>query len=86
MPPFGNLYGMQVFVSHSLAEDEEIAFNAGDHSELFKLAYEDFAGSVKPPPESATSLLRARPAWGQSPCGASSAGPSRPSPSRQRGA
>jgi len=29
MPPFGNLYGMDVFVDQALAEDEEIAFNAG---------------------------------------------------------
>ena len=29
MPPFGNLYGMEVFADESLAQDEEIAFNAG---------------------------------------------------------
>ena len=33
MPPFGNLYGMEVYVSDKLAEDEEIAFNAGSHTE-----------------------------------------------------
>src|SRR5262249_41674019 len=27
MPPFGNLYGMEVFVDESLSEDDEIAFN-----------------------------------------------------------
>jgi Ala-tRNA(Pro) deacylase len=48
MPPFGNLYEMQVFVSQSLAEDEEIAFNAGSHTELLKLAYEDFERLVQP--------------------------------------
>jgi Ala-tRNA(Pro) deacylase len=48
MPPFGNLYGMPVFVSQALAEDEEIAFNAGSHIELIKLAYEDFARLVEP--------------------------------------
>ncbi len=48
MPPFGNLYGMEVFVSAKLAEDDEIAFNAGSHTELVKLAYEDFARLVKP--------------------------------------
>ena len=42
MPPFGNLYGMQVFVAGILTEDEEIAFNAGNHHELIKLAYRDF--------------------------------------------
>lgn len=48
MPPFGNLYGMEVFVSESLAEDEEIAFNAGSHTELIKLAYRDFERLVQP--------------------------------------
>ncbi len=48
MPPFGNLYDMQVFVAARLAEDEEIAFNAGSHTELIKLAYKDFERLVKP--------------------------------------
>jgi Ala-tRNA(Pro) deacylase len=48
MPPFGNLYGIQVFVAESLAEDEEIAFNACSHVELIKMAYKDFARLVKP--------------------------------------
>jgi Ala-tRNA(Pro) deacylase len=48
MPPFGNLYGMEVYVAESLAEDEEIAFNAGSHTELIKLAYKDFDRLVKP--------------------------------------
>ncbi|NIR30113.1 MAG: YbaK/EbsC family protein [Gammaproteobacteria bacterium] len=48
MPPFGNLYGMDVYVEESLAEDEEIAFNAGTHIELIRMAYRDFADLVKP--------------------------------------
>jgi Ala-tRNA(Pro) deacylase len=48
MPPFGNLYGMDVYVADSLAEDEQIAFNAGSHTELIQLAYADFARLVKP--------------------------------------
>jgi Ala-tRNA(Pro) deacylase len=48
MPPFGNLYGMDVFVEEKLAEDEEIAFNAGSHLELIKLAYKDFERLAKP--------------------------------------
>lgn len=50
MPPFGNLYGVKVFVSQDLREDEEIAFNAGSHSELIKLAYTDFERLVHPTP------------------------------------
>ena len=48
MPPFGNLYGMDVYVSKSLSEDEEIAFNAGSHTELIKLSYKDFEKLVNP--------------------------------------
>lgn len=48
MPPFGNLYGMAVYAAASLAENEEIAFNAGSHTEVIKLAYKDFERLVKP--------------------------------------
>lgn len=48
MPPFGNLYGMDVFAATSLADDKEIAFNAGSHTELIRMAYGDFARLAKP--------------------------------------
>ncbi len=48
MPPFGNLYGIPVYVDETLTEDEEIAFNAGSHYELIKLAYADFDRLVHP--------------------------------------
>jgi len=48
MPPFGNLYNMDVYVAAPLAEDEFIAFNAGSHTELIRLAYADFARLVQP--------------------------------------
>lgn len=48
MPPFGNLYDMEVLVAESLAEAEEIAFNAGSHTELIKMSYKDFETHVKP--------------------------------------
>jgi Ala-tRNA(Pro) deacylase len=48
MPPFGNLYNIEVFVSDELAEDEEIAFNAGTHTELIRLGYKDFERLVNP--------------------------------------
>jgi Ala-tRNA(Pro) deacylase len=48
MPPFGNLYGMEVFVAESLRENREIAFNAGSHVEVIKLAYQDFDRLAKP--------------------------------------
>ena len=48
MPPFGNLYGMKVYVAKELAEDHQIAFNAGTHTQLVQLAYKDFERMVKP--------------------------------------
>jgi Ala-tRNA(Pro) deacylase len=48
MPPFGNLYGIDVFADASLAKDKEIAFNAGSHRELIRLGWEDFERLVKP--------------------------------------
>ena len=48
MPPFGNLYGMDVFAEKSLTEDKEIAFNAGSHRELVKMLYKDFEKLVRP--------------------------------------
>ena len=48
MPPFGNLYGMDVFVAQTLTQDKEIAFNAGSHYELIKLDYKDFERLVNP--------------------------------------
>ncbi len=48
MPPFGNLYDMDVYMAESLADNEEIAFNAGSHEEIIQLAYADFERLVKP--------------------------------------
>jgi Ala-tRNA(Pro) deacylase len=48
MPPFGNLYGMDVYVSEELEEDDEIAFNAGAHTELLRLSYETYKRLVHP--------------------------------------
>ncbi len=48
MPPFGNLYGLQVLVDERLTRDPEIAFNACSHRELLRLAYADFAKLVQP--------------------------------------
>jgi Ala-tRNA(Pro) deacylase len=48
MPPFGNLYGMPVYVEASLAEDADIAFNACTHTELIQMSFKDFQALVKP--------------------------------------
>jgi Ala-tRNA(Pro) deacylase len=48
MPPFGNLYGMEVYVAESLTHNDQIAFNAGSHTEVMKLAFHDFERLVQP--------------------------------------
>ncbi len=48
MPPFGNLYNLDVYVDKSLTEDREIVFNAGTHVDTVNMNYQDFAALVKP--------------------------------------
>jgi Ala-tRNA(Pro) deacylase len=48
MPPFGNLYGVPVYVDDELAEDETITFQAGTHTWTITLKYADFERLVGP--------------------------------------
>ncbi len=48
MPPFGNLYHMDVYVEEALSHDKMIAFNACSHNELIEMSYADFARLAKP--------------------------------------
>lgn len=48
MPPFGNLYGLPVYVEQRLAEQKSIVFPAGTHTETMSLPYTDFARLVEP--------------------------------------
>ena len=48
MPPFGNLYDMAVYADASLAENEEITFNAGTHRELLRMNWYDMVRLVNP--------------------------------------
>lgn len=48
IPPFGNLYNMDVYIVDALTRNEEIAFNAGSHTEIIKMSYADFARLVRP--------------------------------------
>lgn len=48
MPPFGNLYGVAVYVDPALGEHPQITFNAGSHRETMTIAYADFARLAKP--------------------------------------
>ena len=48
MPPFGNIYDLDVFVSGTMSEAERIAFPAGTHTELLRMSYADFERLVRP--------------------------------------
>lgn len=48
IPPFGNLYGMEVFADERLALDREITFTAGSHRLLVWMNYADFEDLVRP--------------------------------------
>lgn len=48
MPPFGHLYGMPVYVDSRLAQEDEIAFNAGSHTDAVRMAYADFERLAEP--------------------------------------
>ncbi len=48
MPPFGNLYNLEVYVAKVLQEEDEIAFNAGNHTEVIQMSYRDFEKLVHP--------------------------------------
>lgn len=48
MPPFGPLFGQQVFVDIALAAEPEIVFNAGTHGEAIRMRWADFAKAVRP--------------------------------------
>jgi len=48
MPPFGNLYNLEVYAARVLIDDDEIAFNAGTHTEVIQMTYRDFEKLVHP--------------------------------------
>jgi Ala-tRNA(Pro) deacylase len=48
MPPFGNLFGVDVYVDESLTLEEHIVFQAGTHTETVRMRYADFAALVHP--------------------------------------
>jgi Ala-tRNA(Pro) deacylase len=48
MPPFGNLYGLRVYVDESLSREPSIYFQTGTHHEVAVIRYEDFERLVHP--------------------------------------
>jgi Ala-tRNA(Pro) deacylase len=48
MPPFGKMYGLPTYMDLSLTKYPEIAFNAGNHCEVIKMATDDFMQLTDP--------------------------------------
>lgn len=48
IPPFGQLFGVPMWVDDSLGRERELVFNAGNHRETVHLAYGDFVRLAKP--------------------------------------
>jgi Ala-tRNA(Pro) deacylase len=61
IPPFGNLYGVPVYVSPELAEQERITCVAGHHAEAIRLDYRDFQRLVEPKPVDLSVVYHAHP-------------------------
>lgn len=47
-PPFGNLYGVPVYVDDALCGEDLIAFNAGTHRDAIHMRFRDFVKLVQP--------------------------------------
>ena len=48
LPPFGKLYGLDLYVADCLARNELISFCAGTCTELIQMAYKDFVRLAQP--------------------------------------
>jgi len=48
MPPFGNMYGLPVYIDKTLARDDHIVFQAGTHTDTIEMAYGDYVRLVRP--------------------------------------
>lgn len=48
IPPFGNLFGLDVYVDRSLLENEKIVFNAGDRRFSIAMFSKDYQKLVNP--------------------------------------
>jgi Ala-tRNA(Pro) deacylase len=48
MPPFGNLYGIPVYIDPKLAAQAHLVFQPGAHTATMSIAYPDYARLVHP--------------------------------------
>jgi len=48
MPPFGNLYGLPVYIDACFPKEKELFFQAGNHHEVVRMSYGDYQRVAKP--------------------------------------
>jgi Ala-tRNA(Pro) deacylase len=48
MPPFGDLFGFGTYVERSLAKEKYIAFNAGTHTDVIVMEFNDYRRLARP--------------------------------------
>ncbi|MDP4174490.1 MAG: YbaK/EbsC family protein [Bacteroidota bacterium] len=48
MPPFGNLFNMEVYMSESLLVNRDVTFNAGSHTEAITISIGEFVRIINP--------------------------------------
>lgn len=65
MPPFGNLFGMNVYCCESLTRQTELVFSAGSHTESLRMTTDDFLRLVNPVliSQGFNKSGQAKPAW-----------------------
>jgi Ala-tRNA(Pro) deacylase len=57
MPPFGNMYGMPVYVDTDLIGAGELAFNVGSHTRVMVISAEDYLRLVQPSVETLSVMF-----------------------------
>jgi Ala-tRNA(Pro) deacylase len=49
-PPFGQLFGLPLYVDEALRKDPEVVFNAGTHTDAIRMKYEHYERVAHPVP------------------------------------
>lgn len=47
-PPFGHLYGLEVYAEKALDRNQTAIFNAGTHTDTVRMKFSDYLRIVKP--------------------------------------
>lgn len=59
MPPFGHLYGIDLFLDRDLANADEIVFSGGHHEEEVRMSMHDYVELAQPTVAALSAVFRA---------------------------